>query len=136
MFQGSKKGKRNQIGAWGEEIAVVMLQKRGFRILERNHLRKWGEIDIIASKSRVIHFVEVKTVSYETKTLLNYAVAHETWRPEEQVHHFKLKKLYRVVETWIMENEYNGEWQLDIVAVRVVPREKYATWQYFDNIIE
>ena len=101
-----------------------------------NYLKKWGEIDVVARDTQgIVHFVEGKTVSYGTKALLEYAVAHETWRPEEQVHAFKLKKLYRVIETWIMEQEYEGEWVVDVAAVRVVPHEKYATMKYIPNIV-
>ncbi len=112
--------------------------------LEGNYLKKCGEIDLIMkSKAQnttdigyVIHFVEVKTVSYETKEDLRYAVTHETWRPEEQVHAFKLKKLYRTIELWLMEHEYEGDWQIDVVAVRLVTREKYASVKYIDNVVE
>lgn len=136
MQQNQKKGKKNQIGAFGEQIAANYLKKRGFSILDTNYLKKWGEIDVIARDTGgIVHFVEVKTVSYGTKQLLEYAVTHETWRPEEQVHAFKLKKLYRVVETWLMEQEYEGEWVVDVAAVRVVPSEKYATMKYIPNIV-
>jgi hypothetical protein len=34
-----------------------------------------------------------------------------------------------------MDNNYDGEWQIDVLAVRIVPREKYATVKYLENII-
>ena len=136
MQQNQKKGRKNEIGAFGEQITVNYLKKHGHTILATNYLKKWGEIDVISrGTDNFVHFVEVKTVSYETKQQLNYSVAHETWRPEEQVHEFKLKKLYRVIETWLMEHEYEGEWQIDVAAVRVVPREKHATIKYINNIL-
>ena len=137
MLQHKKQGKNNKTGAFGEQIAVNYLKRRGFTVLDVNYLKKWGEIDIIAHNSdNVVHFIEVKTVSYETKKLLDYAVTHETWRPEEQVHAFKLKKLSRVIESWIMEKSYEGDWKIDVIAVRVVPREKDATVKYIPNIID
>lgn len=135
MKQSEKLGKKNQIGAYGEEIAANYLKHKGFSILEQNYLKKWGEIDLVARGTSQIHFVEVKTVSYETKTLLKAAVARGTWRPEENVHAQKIKRLHRAIESWIMENNYDGDWQIDVVAVRVVPREKYATAKYLPNII-
>ena len=135
MKQSLKQGKKNQVGAYGEEIAVNYLKKQGFVILDTNYLKKWGEIDIVARETNTIHFVEVKTVSYETKDLLKKAVSHGTWRPEENVNHQKLSKLNRAIESWLLENQCDLDWQIDIAAVRIVPREKYATIKYLLNVI-
>ena len=135
MKQHKKLGKNNQIGAYGEHIAVNYLKKRGFLVLDTNYLKKWGEIDIVARETNQIHFVEVKTVSYETKALLEAAVSRGTWRPEENVGSFKVQKLNRVIKSWLMDNNCDLDWQIDVLAVRVVPREKYATIKYLPNII-
>ena len=139
MKQDQKQGKKNQTGAYGEQIAVNYLKKNGFLILDTNYLKKWGEIDIVAretqQKSQTIHFIEVKTVSYETKSDLQKAVSHGTWRPEENVHYAKIQRLNRAIESWIMEHSYDGQWQIDVMAVRIVPREKYATVKYLPNVI-
>ena len=52
---------KKNVGDLGEDFAAQMLENSGFMILERNYRTKAGEIDIIASKNGVIHFVEVKT---------------------------------------------------------------------------
>ena len=54
---------KQKIGQIGEDCACRYLVERGFKIIERNYLKKWGEIDIIAKKKKKIHFVEVKAVS-------------------------------------------------------------------------
>lgn len=135
MNKSPNKTKNKEIGRYGEDIAEKYLKKKGFKILGRNYLKKWGEIDIIACLNDRIQFVEVKTVSYETKKELEAAVSRRTWRPEENVHAFKVRKLSRAIESWLMENNCNLEWQIDVVAVRIVPREKYATVKYMPNII-
>ncbi len=128
--------KHNEIGKIGEDIASEWLKNRGFEIIERNYLRKWGEIDIVAREtSGKMHFVEVKTVSYETRQDLDRAVSHGTWRPEENVHRDKQSRMKRAVETWLIENGYEWEWQIDILAIRLVPREKYATMKYLENVV-
>ncbi|MBQ9483459.1 MAG: YraN family protein [Ruminiclostridium sp.] len=48
-------------GKAGEDHVCGYLEKRGYRIAARNYRIKGGEIDIIAEKSGVIAFVEVKT---------------------------------------------------------------------------
>jgi hypothetical protein len=55
-----------EIGAIGETVAAEFLRRKGFTILERNYLKPWGEIDIIALKADVVRFVEVKAVSRES----------------------------------------------------------------------
>lgn len=139
MKQAAKQGKRNQTGAYGEQIAATYVQNQGFVVLDTNYLKKWGEIDIVARETvgqrSIVHFIEVKTVSYETKTKLQEAVSHGTWRPEEQVTAFKLKKLHRVIESWLLEHNRDTDWQIDVAAVRIVPKEKYATIQLIPNVI-
>ena len=48
-------------GKDGEELAVDYLQKKGYRILERNYRFEHGEIDIIADDNGSLVFIEVKT---------------------------------------------------------------------------
>jgi len=132
----SEKKNNKIIGNYGEELAAKYLIGKGFSILDRNYLKKWGEIDIVArGTDGKVHFVEVKTVSYETKADLQAAAERRTWRPEENVHPFKLRKLQRAIESWLMEKHYEVEWQIDVVAIRVVPREKYATVKLITNVI-
>ncbi len=128
--------KHNEIGRMGEGIAAKWLLSKQFHIIELNYLKKWGEIDIVAREtSGIIHFVEVKTVSYETKQSLEYAVSHETWRPEENVHRNKIDRFKRAIQTWIAENKYDKDWQTDIITLRLVPREKIARIKFIENII-
>ncbi|MFW6210326.1 MAG: YraN family protein [Patescibacteria group bacterium] len=136
MKQSQKQGLHNQTGALGEQLAGQFLMERGFSILAQNYLKPWGEIDIIAEKSQLIHFIEVKTVSYETKAALQTAISRGTWRPEENVHHTKLARMHRAIESWLASQSADFiAWQIDILAVRVVPREKYATIKYLPNVI-
>tara|TARA_B100000745_G_scaffold299981_1_gene252279 strand:+ start:1734 stop:2141 length:408 start_codon:yes stop_codon:yes gene_type:complete len=132
MAQNSKNTKAT--GDLGENVACEYLSNKGFTILEKNYWKKWGEIDIVAQKNGIVHFVEVKTVSHETKADLEHSVTHETWHPEEQVHQFKLHQIEKALETWLLENSYEGEFQIDVAAVRIVPRETYATVHYIENV--
>jgi hypothetical protein len=34
-----------------------------------------------------------------------------------------------------MENDFDGDWQIDVLSVRIVPREKYATVKFIPNIV-
>ncbi|HWR71605.1 MAG TPA: YraN family protein [Nitrospirota bacterium] len=52
---------RKKLGQEGEDRAARFLEKRGYRILERNYHTKAGEIDLIAMHEDELVFVEVKT---------------------------------------------------------------------------
>lgn len=47
-------------GALGEEMAIQTLTSKGYRIIERNHRNKLGEIDIVAEEGGCLVFIEVK----------------------------------------------------------------------------
>lgn len=53
----------NPTARLGEEKATTYLSSKGYKILERNYSKRYGEIDIIAVKNNVLVFVEVKTRS-------------------------------------------------------------------------
>lgn len=128
--------KHNEIGKLGEILASKWLSDRGFVTVERNYWKKWGEIDVVArATSGRIHFIEVKTVSYETKHDLDEAISRGTWRPEENVHSHKQKRLARAIQTWMVERKYTGEFQIDIVTLRIVKQEKIARITVIDNVI-
>ena len=53
----------NDLGKFGEELAVDFLEKNGYEILETNWVFDKAEIDIIAQKNGILAVVEVKTRS-------------------------------------------------------------------------
>ncbi len=111
-------------GQIGEDIVVKHLVKQKFKILERNYRKKWGEIDIVAEKNEIIHFIEVKTVSYETLPDQTEKYYNQ-YQPEENVHFFKRKRLGRAIQTYLAEKTVSYEtfgneeleFQIDIAAV-------------------
>jgi len=49
-------------GDIAEKKAVLYLKKEGFKIITQNYFaKKMGEIDIVATKGDVYHFIEVKS---------------------------------------------------------------------------
>jgi putative endonuclease len=53
--------RRRTRGERGEQIAAQHLERRGYRVVERNFRTRYGEIDLIAVDPRAIVFCEVKT---------------------------------------------------------------------------
>jgi putative endonuclease len=52
---------RQQLGARGEQLALEHYQRLGFRLLDRNHRTRAGEIDLVVAGRGATVFVEVKT---------------------------------------------------------------------------
>jgi len=52
---------RIAVGRAGEDEAARLLEKSGYRLVERNYRCRYGEIDIIAMDGDTVVFVEVKT---------------------------------------------------------------------------
>lgn len=49
------------LGKRGEDVAVRLLRRKGYKIVARGHRSGFGELDIVAVDGRTIVFVEVKT---------------------------------------------------------------------------
>jgi len=63
-------------GDASEDLACRFLQQEGFVIVERNYFaRKLGEIDIIATKEGIWHFVEVKSAKADFEPLYNISTS-------------------------------------------------------------
>jgi len=119
--------KHNEIGKIGEDLAVKFLESKGFETVSRNFWRPYGEIDIISrEKSGKCHFVEVKTVS---------DVPHGTYRPEENMHPQKVRRLMRVIEVYLISHGTINEWQFDLVCVYLNQEKKTACIKHLENII-
>jgi len=106
------KTSKQVVGDRGEEIACDFLKKQGYKIRDRNYLEKWGELDIVAQKGSEIRFVEVKTVTRQI-------ISDENYEPEDNIHPWKIKRLYRTIETYLLRKGIDDEvdWQLDAIAV-------------------
>lgn len=143
------KEHNQNIGKIGEETACKFLMKQGYQIISRNYWKKWGEIDIVAKKDKITHFVEIKTVSRDLILPLNKDfvscetendVKHETfddYRPEDNIHPWKLKRLSRVIQTYLSENDMGEdcEWQFGVITVFLDIKNKTAKVDHIKDII-
>lgn len=127
--------KHIQIGALGEGAVRNHLKRKGFVPIESNFRAKTGEIDLILKKNQKVHFIEVKTVSCETASLRTQPVSHGTYRPEDNVHRGKLRKLLNTIQVWLSVHKYEGDWQLDIAAVYLDIEAKKASVRMTENVI-
>ena len=134
--------KTQKTGEIGENIAVRFLMKHGFSILDRNYTKKWGEIDIVAEKEGKLYFVEVKSVSRETLDTFtpksfNASDDRYEYRPEDNMHPWKMKRLSRTIQTYLLNKNIDEEmeWQVDLLVVYMCQKEKKAKIKVVSDII-
>lgn len=123
---------KQKIGAIGEDIACKFLENKGFKIVARNYRKKWGEVDIIARENGVLHFVEVKTVSH-----LPQGGGVDSYRPEDNIHPWKLQRLSRTIQTYLLEKDIpkDADWYFDVVVVFLDQQTKKARVRFLENIV-
>ena len=124
---------RKDVGRMGEDVAAQFLKKKGFLILERNYRKPWGEIDIIAEKGSVVRFIEVKTLSRET--LPDISREMSDYRPEEQVHQTKLRKISRTAEMCMNARMDMRDFQIDVVGVLLNIHTRQARCRLFEQVL-
>ena len=96
----------NLRGKEGEYLAVRFLEHHNYHIQHRNWRTSFYEIDIIATREKILHFIEVKT---RHSLVFGY--------PEEQVGRRKLRNLRKAAEFFLELNPYWKNIQFDIVAI-------------------
>lgn len=117
---------RSEFGQWAESNVAQYLEQKDYSILDRNYQKKWGEIDIIAKKSGILVFVEVKA---NKKELAGF-------EPENRVSPEKLRKMNRAIQTYLAAKKYSSdqEWQIDIIALTLDKDRGVAKIKHFKNI--
>lgn len=95
-------------GNIAEERACSFLYDNGFTILEQNFYSRFGEIDIIATKENVLHFIEVKSGEDYELAIQNITKS-------------KLSKLLKTGDVYMKKNNFDGDFEYD--AVVVTPHE-------------
>jgi putative endonuclease len=91
-------------GNIAEDRGCEYLRTQGFRILERNVYNRFGEIDIVALKDQVLHFVEVKSALTYEQAINNITAS-------------KLQKLNRTIATYLQKTKYSMDYCIDALIV-------------------
>lgn len=111
-----------KLGDIGEDIATDFLKSNGYKIEDRNFRKRFGEIDIIASKKGILHFIEVK---YRKDEGFGTAIEYVTKQ--------KLEKILKTAKSYILENEYcEIDWRIDVLGIDPVSHEII----FIENVLE
>ncbi len=89
-------------GNIAEDKAVFYLQELGFDIIDRNYYSRFGEIDIIAQKEAVLHFVEVKSGEYD---------------PIYQITPSKISKILKTADIYMQKKRLDMDYCVDALVV-------------------
>ncbi|MFH1454805.1 MAG: YraN family protein [bacterium] len=130
--------KKRKTGNLGEDLACRFLMKHGFDIVDRNYLKKCGEIDIIAKKGSELHFIEVKSVSCETISSVSDETSNNNgFRPEDNVHPWKLQRLAKTIQIYLTEKNVSDEtnWQFDVITVYIDKKRLISKVSMLENVI-
>ena len=113
-----------ETGRRGEDIAVGYLRQNEYLICATNWRQGRYEIDIVAQKMGVVHFVEVKT-----RNALSLAT------PEQAVTKTKISALHRAASAYLAKNRVMGDVQFDLLAVDIFPDSTFDV-RFIENIAE
>ena len=105
-----KMAAHNELGRWGEDMAVVQLEKEGFAIVERDWKSGRRDIDIIALDGDTVVFVEVKT---RRNRLFG--------EPEEAIDWHKQQNLMLAINHYVKQKRIRQEFRFDVVSVIGIP---------------
>lgn len=96
----------NVLGKLGEQLAKEYLAERNYTILHRNWRNGRYELDIIAMKGEVLHFIEVKTRS---SNVFGF--------PEENVTRKKIKHMLLAADEFLYLHPEYHHIQFDVLAI-------------------
>lgn len=95
-----------ELGKKGEQLAVNYLMNEGYKIVERNWRFQKAEIDIIATKEKMLISVEVKTRSN-----------NDYGNPQDFVNSKKIKLMILAMNEYILKRNLDIELRFDIIAI-------------------
>lgn len=115
-----------EFGHWAENHAAQYLENKGYKIVQRNYQKKWGELDIVAEKEGVLIFVEVKA---NKKEIIGF-------EPENRVSPEKLRRMNRAIQTFLAYKKYSPDqnWQIDVIALTLNRERGLVKIKHFKNV--
>lgn len=108
-------------GEVGEGIAAEFLEKKNFKIIERNFSNKFGEIDIIARDNVVLVFVEVKT-----------KIGEDFGSPEEMINSGKLQRIRNMATMYL--HGASAVCRIDVVAIVLDEFNEIVRLTHYENV--
>ncbi len=116
---------KNKSGVWGEILTARYLRDNKYHILTTNYSCHFGEIDIIAEKGGVLHFIEVKTRDESSET-----------RPADAVDDFKQNRISLTANHFMTVTGRESTAVFDVCEVLLGSDYKPVGINYIGNAFE
>lgn len=113
---------RKDLGERGEAAALAYLETQGYRLLEKNHRRRTGEIDLILVHQDVLVFCEVKTSQA--------GLACEGYGPRQQ------KRLRGLILAYVGRSGWSGPLRVDLLALEREPDSPHFRVHHFQDALQ
>lgn len=115
-------------------MAVEYLEKKGYKIEERNFRTRFGEIDIVCWDAQTLVFVEVKT-----------KIGHDFGEPEEMFDKRKMAQVQRMGEVYMRtqelkesrtqdEERWKGACRVDVVAIVLKENGEVEKLEHYEAV--
>ncbi|HEU4903791.1 MAG TPA: YraN family protein [Flavisolibacter sp.] len=95
-----------EIGREGEKLAELYLAQLGYQLLHRNWRYGRYEIDLIATRNDMLHFVEVK-----------FRSCNQYGNPEEAVTKKKIRSLLQAIDQFLFLHPQYNDFRLDVLSI-------------------
>lgn len=93
-------------------------------IIKKNFRSPFGEVDIIAKKNNILHFIEVKT-----RKSLRFG------QPYEAVNFYKLKHLKKTIDYYLLKKKlYDYKLSLDVISIILDSKNQPLKISFFKNL--
>ena len=113
----------NDTGKKGEEIAAEYFLSKGYEILHRNWRHKHLEVDIVANRNGILHFIEVKT-----RTSLAFGF------PEENVTATKMNRLINASAEFLYQYPQWQRIQFDVLSININSRSNETAFLLIEDV--
>ena len=114
--------RHNETGKKGEVLAISYLQQAGFAVLHCNWRHEQYEIDIIATREDILHFIEVKT-----RQSLAFGL------PEESVSHQKIRNIVTAGVAFQCQYPFWKRVQYDVLSIMIINQQP-AEYLFIEDV--
>ena len=116
-----------QKGKAGEGLARDFLSKNGYQILKSNFQNRFGEIDLVASKDKILVFVEVKL-----------KIGEQFGLPEEMITPGKIRQIEQTAQVFLQQNlalaKAYLQYRIDAVCIVLDENQNVKRINHYENI--
>lgn len=93
-------------GRRAEAVAAAFLEYKGCHIVDRNWRTRWCEIDIVAERTDLLYFCEVK-----------YRAQARQGRGLDYITPKKLQQMEFAAALWVAKHSWSGDYHLSAIEV-------------------